>query len=467
MLSPFNWQIFNFSSSTDFIQTIVAGTIPDIVITNYNIASINLRTVKGEVSVTNSLDLIKILIDSNVLNKVPIIQLLNQQHSITEYQHCNSYGIPYLTKTKFDAFQLTELLQRELRTHYQDSTDYLHILQYGRESVIPSMGNQSFGMQTQIMQSQFDINEQIVNQKNQDSSNVVTKKKGQVISFYNGGKGGVGKTTIATNFSILLATNGARVLLMDADFYAPNCYLLLKVKPARTIIDLKYNLNNLTTEGFNNCIINHAASGLDFLAGPTNPKDVEILNPNDLMRIVDFAKEYYDYIIVDLPPKLISESVLVDAMAQKSDKIVQVTTQTYSSINGIEKAFQALANESISPDKFYICVNKLNPKINFDPDSISSKVAAGKDYSAQLPNGKIPVCGKIGSDDNVEIYESLMEPYIMNSKTKFRKDMEYMVMNLIPDFKLTTPSTNNTTKKEMKSSKSFMSVLSSLFKKKA
>jgi MinD-like ATPase involved in chromosome partitioning or flagellar assembly len=466
MLSPLQWSILTFSKPTDFIQTILAGTKPDIIIANYNIPLIPLKTYEGEVNVTNSLKLIEILINSKKMEKCPTVLLLNQQHGVDEYQNCNSNSIPYLTKGKFEVIHLVDLLQKEVRSYYKDSTDYLHILQYGNTPIVQSPLVQSsldlVGTPMLLNPSQFDLATSHTSSNPQEP----VKKVAEVLSFHNGGKGGVGKTTTSTSFAVLLASAGSKVLLIDADFFAPNCHFLLKVKPTRTIIDLKHNLNNLTESSFRDCIINHI-TGLDFLPGPNNPKDCELLFSDDIYKIIKFAKEYYEYIIIDLPPKLPDESHLVDAISHLSDKIIEVTTQGYSSINGATKSFQLLASEGIDPNKFFICVNGLNPKINFDPESISTSISAKQEYVSQLKNKRIPVVGKIGSDDNLPMYESMMELYILNTKTKYRKDMEHMVMNLIPNYKFNNSGINhNVNKKQMKSSQSFLSKLLGTFSNK-
>jgi chromosome partitioning protein len=64
---------------------------------------------------------------------------------------------------------------------------------------------------------------------------------GKCISFHSY-KGGTGKTTLAVNFSFLLASRGYKVFLLDLDFYAPSLFSYFDINPKFWIND--YLINN-------------------------------------------------------------------------------------------------------------------------------------------------------------------------------------------------------------------------------
>jgi len=67
---------------------------------------------------------------------------------------------------------------------------------------------------------------------------------GKCISFHSY-KGGTGKTTLAANFSFLLASKGYKVYLLDLDFYAPSLYSYFNFEPKFWINDYLKNKADL------------------------------------------------------------------------------------------------------------------------------------------------------------------------------------------------------------------------------
>ena len=66
----------------------------------------------------------------------------------------------------------------------------------------------------------------------------------RTISFTSG-KGGVGKTNIATNMALLLAVSGKKVLLLDADFGLANVDILINIQTKYSILDFFLNEHSL------------------------------------------------------------------------------------------------------------------------------------------------------------------------------------------------------------------------------
>jgi ATP-binding protein involved in chromosome partitioning len=73
-----------------------------------------------------------------------------------------------------------------------------------------------------------------MNSKRTDQEIVMPKVK-NIIAIVSG-KGGVGKSTVATNFALALAADGAKVGVMDADIYGPSQHIMFGVRGERPLM---------------------------------------------------------------------------------------------------------------------------------------------------------------------------------------------------------------------------------------
>ncbi|HEY8691593.1 MAG TPA: response regulator [Chloroflexota bacterium] len=97
---------------------------------------------------------------------------------------------------------------------------------------------------------------------------------GEIITIF-GAKGGVGRTTLATNLAVALALNcKQRVALVDLDLQLGDVALMLDIVPERTISDLVPIVDKLDPELMRGFLSVHS-SGLKVLPAPARPEEGE------------------------------------------------------------------------------------------------------------------------------------------------------------------------------------------------
>ena len=140
---------------------------------------------------------------------------------------------------------------------------------------------------------------------------------GKIIAV-SSGKGGVGKSTVAVNLAVSLASTGARVGLMDADIYGPNIPRMMGVSGQPSVINEKI----IPLEAFGVKIIS-----LGMMIEPDQPA---IWRGPIVMKIInqflaDVAWGQLDYLFVDMPPGT-GDAQLSLVQATQVDGALIVTT---------------------------------------------------------------------------------------------------------------------------------------------
>lgn len=111
------------------------------------------------------------------------------------------------------------------------------------------------------------------------------------------GKGGVGKSTVATNLAISLARLGAKVGLLDADIYGPSVPIMLGLGHARPSLDADEKMVPLERYGLKVMSMGFmlAQDQAVVWRGPMLGKALQ-------QFIEDVAWGELDYLVVDMPP---------------------------------------------------------------------------------------------------------------------------------------------------------------------
>ncbi len=225
---------------------------------------------------------------------------------------------------------------------------------------------------------------------------------GSLITVF-GTKGGVGKTTIATNLAVGLAQrHQASVALVDLDTRFGDVATLMDLQVDRSIVDLALHADDISPEQIKACMVRHW-TGVEVLAAPQWKGDWATLLPDHVSHILSHLARSYDFVIVDTPG---SFNDLIARSLEMSTLSVLVTTPDVSGLKDALVVLDMLRSWSYPQDKLLMVLNHTSPsqkvsdhdvrralgmspawRIPFDKQ-VTQSVQAGKPLVASQPRAK-------------------------------------------------------------------------------
>ncbi|MFH0900374.1 MAG: P-loop NTPase [Pseudomonadota bacterium] len=233
-----------------------------------------------------------------------------------------------------------------------------------------------------------------------------TSSRTRVVAI-TGGKGGVGKSTIAANLAVAFASRRAQVLVLDGDMGMADLNLLFGVAPARSIVDI------LEGERAENVLVEvHGVHLLPACNASSRLANLSHWERQSLLEAVDTLSDRFDTLIVDCAAGIGSNSVAFAAAA--IDIIVVVTADptsladAYASVKVLSREHQVkrlyvLPNAVRTPQEADLVVERLTkltsrfldvvltplPYVPFDP-LLRSAGASGIPLVRSTPDS--PAC---------------------------------------------------------------------------
>jgi pilus assembly protein CpaE len=202
---------------------------------------------------------------------------------------------------------------------------------------------------------------------------------GTVLTVF-GAKGGIGKTTIATNLATaLVQKTNSSVVVVDLDTRFGDVAILMDIPVERSIADMAVPEEEITREMLQECIYTHN-TGVAILPAPIRPTDWRNVHAGHIERIVRLLMQTYDYVILDTP---VTFNDIVARALELATMVVLVATVDMAALKDTLLAIDMLRSWNFPQEKIKLVINATNEATTVQPQEI--KRMLGRDVFWSVP----------------------------------------------------------------------------------
>lgn len=249
------------------------------------------------------------------------------------------------------------------------------------------------------------------------------KSKCRIITVYSN-KGGVGKTSIATNLALELSKiTKENVALIDLNFQLGDVTTFLDLNPSFNISYMLQNLDKINENFLLSTLERYKDTSLYVLADPPYFKQIDNISSKDITRLFNILRDTFSYVVVDTSGGFDNSAMTA---LENSDLIFLVTIVNLPAIRNCQRCLELFDKLGFSSDKVQILINRYMENDEIKAEDVEEVL--GKPLYWKIPNNYftmmsainkgVPVC-EINHDSNVALsYKNLA---LMVSDSVFRQ----------------------------------------------
>lgn len=279
----------------------------------------------------------------------------------------------------------------------------------------------------------FDALTRVNNQLGSDSKKT---NKCRVMTVFSN-KGGIGKTSIASNLALELAKiTKENVALVDLNFQLGDITTFLDLKPSFNISYMLQNLDKINKDFLLNTMEKYKDTSLYVLADPPYFKQAEDITPNQISKLLDILKGTFSYIVVDTDATFDSKTVTA---LDNSDLIFLITIVNLPAIRNCQRILDLFDKLGYDSEKTQIIINRFMENDEIKPEDVE-KVLERKIYW-NIPNNYFTMMSAINK--GVPVSEINASSNVAQSYKELAISVSDMVYRKKLIKKYSTPAADN------------------------
>ena len=205
------------------------------------------------------------------------------------------------------------------------------------------------------------------------------------------GKGGVGKTVVATNLAVTLAARSQRVALVDLSLQFGDVAALLDVRSQQTIADLAAH-NAVADHEVVQEVLTTAASGLHVLPAPTSPELADYVTTQHLRALIDELRRTHELVVADTTSQL--GEITLEAV-ESADRVVVLTDYSVTGVKNARLIMSVLAVLRVAPERIVLVGNHRDQPSGSDLDRGQAEAFLNATIAVEIPFEPAVVAGSV------------------------------------------------------------------------